>query len=528
MKNELVYLKENVMLEPLCGQWYAWSYLIPPATAAMYIANLHLRVMRSFVAAPQSHAVALQDPEMRGGPFMNLDVDRVEVVRALIERTEKEQAPMLELAEAIKSLEKTLLSEAKGSSLQPLYAKVPEILKGYVELVYDLNNQPSIRFIEGLLYRSPFYNPFWQRLKLSLIEQDERPFVFSTPRLEENGGVYLDIPFSSAEVDELFSMRHTPRPINDIKERLGVKDKDNEHFSSFFTTERSPSTPRYDRDGISIRYLGHACVLIESRETSILCDPVISYRYDAEMPRYTLADLPEHIDYVLITHNHQDHCMFETLLQLRHKVKNLIIPRGGEGGLADPSLKLILQQTGFKNVIEIDELEAISIDGGEIIGIPFPGEHGDLNIRTKIAYRVTLKGKSVMFVADSNNLEPKLYEHIHDLFGDVEVLFIGMECDGAPMSWLYGPLITKPLARKMDQSRRFDGSNYERAIAMVNQLNPKEVYVYAMGQEPWLTFLTSIQYTAESRPIIESDKLVAECTQRGIISERLYGSKQIH
>ncbi len=35
--------------------------------------------------------------------------------------------------------------------------------------------------------------------------------------------------------------------------------------------------------------------------------------------------------------------------------------------------------------------------------------------------------------------------------------------------------------------------------------------MYAMGQEPWLTFLTSIQYTEQSRPIVDSNKLVVDC-----------------
>jgi hypothetical protein len=79
----------------------------------------------------------------------------------------------------------------------------------------------------------------------------------------------------------------------------------------------------------------------------------------------------------------------------------------------------------------------------------------------------------------------------------------------------------------MDQSRRFDGSDYEKAIQIVDCLRPEQVYVYAMGQEPWLTFLTSIQYTPESRPIIESDKLVETCRRRGIAAERLFGRKEI-
>jgi len=37
----------------------------------------------------------------------------------------------------------------------------------------------------------------------------------------------------------------------------------------------------------------------------------------------------------------------------------------------------------------------------------------------------------------------------------------------------------------------------------------KEVYVYAMGQEPWLNYITSIKYTSDSLPIVESDKLLS-------------------
>jgi hypothetical protein len=140
---------------------------------------------------------------------------------------------------------------------------------------------------------------------------------------------------------------------------------------------------------------------------------------------------------------------------------------------------------------------------------------------------VELAGKSILCAADSNNLEPKLYQHIHQLIGDIDILFIGMECDGGPLSWLYGPLLTKTLGRKLDQSRRLNGSDYEKGMALVNLLKPGQVYVYAMGQEPWLTYLTSIQYTENSRPIIDSNKLVEECRRRGITSERLYGCKEM-
>jgi L-ascorbate metabolism protein UlaG (beta-lactamase superfamily) len=381
--------------------------------------------------------------------------------------------------------------------------------------------------IEGLFYRSPYYNESAQSLSLSLIEQDERPFALSTPVLAEPGRLMLPVPFRFEGLDELFKMKSVPQPYRKIKEVLGVRDEDDELFSSFFTAEAPPPPSRYQGEGVRIRYYGHACVLIETSELSILCDPVISYKYAAGIPRYSYAELPEYIDYVLITHNHQDHLMFETLLQLRHKIRHVVVPKNNGGSLPDPSLKRVLRNNGFRNVIEQDELEAVEVAGGSIIGLPFLGEHADLNIRTKLSYLMKLKDRSILCAADSNNIEPRLYEHLRTAFGELDVLFLGMECDGAPLSWLYGPLMTKPFTRKMDQSRRYDGSDYAKGMSLVEKLSPRAVYVYAMGQEPWLTYLTSIQYTEESRPIVESNKLIEDCRNRGIISERLYGHKEI-
>ena len=95
------------------------------------------------------------------------------------------------------------------------------------------------------------------------------------------------------------------------------------------------------------------------------------------------------------------------------------------------------------------------------------------------------------------------------------------------MSWLYGPLLTQRLERPKDQSRRLAGSNYERALGIVDQLHCKEVYVYAMGQEPWLNYVMSLKYTDTSNPIIESNRLIEACRTRGITAERLWGEKEV-
>ena len=526
MSNTKYYLKQNVQVEPLFNQWYAWSHLIAPATAAMNIVNSHLKIMKSYVAAPQVHANAVKNPAMLGGPFIDYEGGRVNEIRELIDRTIKENQHMIAFAESVKAADELLRSEAKGYSLEPMYEKVPANLRGYVELVYDLNNNPSMRFYEPLLYKSEYYNLSSQSVLLALIEQDHRAFALSTPRLPDDKSLQLHLPIGHPGLDEMFKMKHEPQTLAFISEHLGLDPGQQEKFHSFLTEEEPPRTIRYSGDDVRVRYFGHACVLLETKNVSMLTDPVLSYKYDNGIDRYTFLDLPDVIDYVVITHGHQDHVMFESLMQLRHKTRYIVVPRSGGGALQDPSMKLVLENLGFKNVIEIGELEMIEVPDGTITGLPFMGEHTDLNIQVKMAHHIRLKDQTFLFAADTNNIEPKLYEHIFRIMGDIDVMYLGMECDGAPLTWLYGPLLTKQIDRKMDQSRRLNGSNFERGDALVNQFNCKEVYIYAMGQEPWLNYVMSLKYTEESNPIVHSNKLIAACHERGIVSERLFGKKE--
>ena len=80
MNSDNVYLRQNVLVEPLHNQWYAWAYLISPASSSMYIANLHVKIMRSFIASPQLHISALKNPAMMGGSFMYHGADKVDEI----------------------------------------------------------------------------------------------------------------------------------------------------------------------------------------------------------------------------------------------------------------------------------------------------------------------------------------------------------------------------------------------------------------------------------------------------------------
>ena len=525
MKEELVYLKNNVVLEPLIDGWYAWPHLISPSTYALNLRNRHLPILDSYIANPEIHEEAVKDPKMLGGPFMEFPKERIDQVKAHRQKLEADNTVLFELADDLDELSRQLKNHGAGEALDPLYQSIPESLKGCVELFYDIYNQPSYRIFEPFLYRSKFYRRDAQSLAFYEISEDERSFVLSTPRIDDKN-FQLDIPFDDDRVDYLYKTVTTPRTFDEIVEKMGIKEEDKDWFARFFTNEEPEVYKKYEGEDIRLRYFGHACILIETKELSILVDPVISYDYESTVTRFTYKDLPDEIDYAFITHNHQDHILLETMLKLRHKVKNIVVPRASSY-LQDPSLKHMLNYLGFDRVIELDEFQEINDSGIKMVGIPFLGEHSDLNIRCKLCYLVEINDHRIFFAADTRNVAPEVYDKVVDMYGKVDILFLGLECDGAPLSWFYGPLLPDRPNRDIDFTRTLAGSDYEEGFNVVKSLDPSCLYVYAMGQEPWLNYIMAIKYTDESKPIVNAKRLIQYCLDNGKTAEHLFGEREI-
>ena len=518
----------NVQMEPLVQGWYSWIHMIPPATFSLNMKNRYLPILSSYAEFPEMHRELVANPEMRGGPFIDFKEERTEEVVKLQQKTMADCKTHLELAEAIEGISAMLNEKAKGFSLEPLYESIPAPIRGMVELYYDLNGYPAFRIFEGLLYKSKYYREDLQSLAFSRIKKDRnRPFILSTPRLTDANTVHTQIPFKSEVIDKLFLSKKTGCDPDEIIEELDLDREGSKLFQTFFSDMEQQPYEDYTGKGMRIRYFGHACILIEGKGISILMDPVLSYTYDSEISRLTYDDLPDKIDYVLITHSHQDHILLETILQIRSKIGTILIARNLDGFLVDPSLRLALHTVGFKNVKEIHEMEEIEIPGGTITGIPFIGEHHDLPIHSKVCYLVKIGEFSFLAMADATNIDDSLYERVRYHTGDVDALFLGMECDGSPPSWVYGPLLPFKISREMDYSRRGRGCNFNEAKKIVDRFGCREVYVYAMGLEPWLKHILNLEYTEQSNPIIQARKLIDYCRGRGINSEMLFGEKEI-
>src|SRR5262249_9508183 len=159
-------------------------HLISPATAACNIVERHLKIMNSYVQNPQIHAESIKNPKLLGGPFIDLEGQRVDEIDDLIGKTKNGCAKLIALNHSLKEFDRLLQTNSQGDSLEGLYVQVPDPLKGLVELVYDLNNHPSIRLIEPLFYKT-YYSTETQTIALSAMTSDFRKFVLSTPRLNQ-------------------------------------------------------------------------------------------------------------------------------------------------------------------------------------------------------------------------------------------------------------------------------------------------------------------------------------------------------
>jgi hypothetical protein len=208
MADEQLFLRSKVIIEPLVDRFYAWLYTVSPVQAAMNLAFLQVPLLESYLQSPEVHVAASNNPDLRGGYFINIAEERADEVRDLLDTIKRVRADMLRFAEGIASGQEILRANATGFDLNPLYPKLPTELAGLVELAYDTDNQAQIRFMEPIVYKSDVYQESRQSVRLSLEPGIERPFLLSTPRLPSPDPLELQIPFRH----EGLADRHPKRP----------------------------------------------------------------------------------------------------------------------------------------------------------------------------------------------------------------------------------------------------------------------------------------------------------------------------
>jgi hypothetical protein len=158
------FLKKNVIIEPLVLGWHAWVHLISPLTASALLKNRYLPIVNSFLQHPELHQKVFTEKQFTTGPFINISNDNLSAVITLRDNLLQNQE-LLSLIDDFTRLNNTIVVSDAGLSLEKLYELIPSSLKGCVELVYDINHKPNIRYFENLIYKKYFHKFILTRVR---------------------------------------------------------------------------------------------------------------------------------------------------------------------------------------------------------------------------------------------------------------------------------------------------------------------------------------------------------------------------
>lgn len=185
-----------------------------------------------------------------------------------------------------------------------------------------------------------------------------------------------------------------------------------------------------------ITWFGHSTLFIEMEGMNIFIDPMLgevpaphpflgNSRFNKELP-ISIENLSE-IDLVLISHDHYDHLDYESILQLKDKVKMFYVPLGikahlTEWGVADDQIK------------EFDWWENSNLNGIEFVSTParhFSGRGFKRNTTLWCSWVIKSQNNSIFFSGDSGY--GKHFKEIGDKYGPFD--FAMMECGQYNEQW---------------------------------------------------------------------------------------------
>lgn len=167
------------------------------------------------------------------------------------------------------------------------------------------------------------------------------------------------------------------------------------------------ATSLQENNQATVRWLGHSAILLQLDGKTIFIDPMLGRapspfpliggkRYSKKLP-IEIADLPS-IDLVLISHDHYDHLDYGSIMKLKAKVKQFIVPLG---------VAAHLERWGVEEarIKEVDWWDEFEYEGITLVSAParhFSGRSiGDRNSTLWCSWIIKGRQVSVFFSGDS-------------------------------------------------------------------------------------------------------------------------------
>lgn len=162
-------------------------------------------------------------------------------------------------------------------------------------------------------------------------------------------------------------------------------------------------------ESLAITRVTHACHLIQIGDQTVLTDPWFSQKtfyHPGEPIAFQPEELP-HLDAVVISHEHYDHCDLNAFRRYADKDVPMIV--------AGPVVEMA-KKVGFTNVTPLEAWESTQV--GDLTVNAAPGEHGVY----EVTYMITGGGRSVYFAGDTL-LMPE-HRTLTDRFGPIDVALL--------------------------------------------------------------------------------------------------------
>jgi L-ascorbate metabolism protein UlaG (beta-lactamase superfamily) len=197
-----------------------------------------------------------------------------------------------------------------------------------------------------------------------------------------------------------------------------------------------PSELKVEAGQAMLSWFGHSAFMLEIEGATILLDPMlgpvaspvsfINRRFDYELP-LSLQEIP-FIDIVVISHDHYDHLDYESIVALKEKVGQFLVPLG----LGSHLLRWGVEE---EKIVELDWWQSATRAGVEMTATPaqhFSGRSlDDGNSTLWASWVIEAEGVRIFFSGDSGYFAG--FKEIGDRFGPFDLTL--MECGQYDEEW---------------------------------------------------------------------------------------------